>query len=118
LNLYSYFTLVYKDLFYGTFYSKRYNAFVLLCDMQVFRRVLHVPLRTHNDVVVSLSNKLPIFYEICRRIFVFPASCLKSDNAIVRRICEHTVQEKLKLGYINTDVIFCFLLSGISYVLT
>ena len=29
----------------------------------------------------------------CRRIFVFHISYLKSDNAIVRRICEHATQE-------------------------
>jgi hypothetical protein len=57
------------------------------------RSVRHVPLSTHNDVVVALSNKLPRFDELCRRIFVFNISCLKSNNAIVRRICKHATQE-------------------------
>jgi hypothetical protein len=57
------------------------------------RRVWHVPLNTHNDVVVSLRNKLPLFDVLCSRIFVFHISCLKSNNASVRRICEHATQE-------------------------
>jgi hypothetical protein len=42
---------------------------------------------THNNVVVALSNKLPLFDVLCRRIFVFRISFLTSD------ICEHALQE-------------------------
>ena len=60
----------------------------------------------------KISNKLPLFYELCRRIFVFDISCL-TMLLFGGRICEHAVQEMV---YLHMYVIFCFLLIGISYL--
>ena len=55
------------------------------------RRIWRIPRNTHCNIVAALSNRLPLFDELCSRTINFPYSCSRSKNNVIRNLINYTV---------------------------
>lgn len=53
------------------------------------RRVWRVPRNTHCNIVAALSNRLPLYDELCNRTINFHYGCLKSKNCVIRNLANY-----------------------------
>ena len=56
------------------------------------RRIWSVPRNTHCNIVAALSDRLPLFDELCSRTINFHYSCLKSKNMLISNLVRYTVR--------------------------
>jgi hypothetical protein len=57
------------------------------------RRIWRVPRNTHCNIVAALSDRLPLFDELCSRTINFHYSCLKSKNTLISNLVRHAVSD-------------------------
>jgi len=55
------------------------------------RRIWRIPRNTHCNIVAALSNRPPLFDELCSRTINFHYSCIQSKNNVIRNLINYTV---------------------------
>jgi hypothetical protein len=55
------------------------------------RKVWRVPRNTHCNIVAALSNRLPLYDELCNRTINFHYGCLKSKNCVIRNLANYMI---------------------------
>jgi hypothetical protein len=55
------------------------------------RRIWRVPRNTHCNIVAALSNRLPLFDELCSRTINFHYNCVKNKNSVIRNLIKYTL---------------------------
>jgi len=55
------------------------------------RRVWNLPFNTHSYFSFELSNILPVFDSVCKRVMSFISKCVNSDCDLVSFCARHTI---------------------------
>ena len=55
------------------------------------RRVWNLPFNTHCDILFELSNAIPVYDVICKRVLSFITKCVHSDCYIVKAVAQHAI---------------------------
>jgi hypothetical protein len=71
------------------------------------RRVWNVPINTHNDLLPSLCNSLPVFDEICKRSLLFISSCVQHGSDLVKFVMRHGILFARTRSVLGNYVLFC-----------
>ena len=70
------------------------------------RKIWNIPANSHCDLVYLISDNLPIFDEICRRVHNFIFKCLTCESDMVRDIAYFGLHN-LSNSPIGRNAIFC-----------
>jgi hypothetical protein len=84
---------VYCSSFYGSvLWDLQRIEIQRLCSAWriALRRVWRIPHYTHCNIVAALSNRLPLYDELCNRTINFHFGCLKSKNSVIRNLANYT----------------------------
>ena len=74
---------------------------------KALRRVVSLPYNAHSFLLPLLTDTLPIFDEICRRVARFTLSCLGSPSLLVRSIVQFGIDNARFNSCIGRNVLFC-----------
>jgi len=71
------------------------------------RRVWNLPFNTHCDILFELSNALPVYDVICKRVLSFITKCVHSDCYIVKAVARHAILHGHMTSPIGRSALYC-----------
>lgn len=71
------------------------------------RRILHLPFRTHCDLLPVVSDSLPFIDEMCKRSIRFAVSCITSQSNLVKTVSRHCIVYAKYGSTFGSNVLFC-----------
>ena len=76
---------------------------------KALRKVWNLPFITHYDFLFELSNVLPVFDVICKRVLSFISKCVNSDCDIVQSVPRHAIWHGCMSSPLGRSGVFCSL---------
>ena len=73
---------------------------------KALRKIWQLPYNASCLIVATISNSVPIFDELCRRVMNFVCSCLHCDSDLIRSVASHGVSLGT-ISPIGRNVFFC-----------
>ena len=71
------------------------------------RRVWGLPFNTHNLLIPLISNRLPLYDEIRKRLLTFIQNCLLSESDLVSFVTQHAVWFGRMSSPLGTNAFHC-----------
>jgi len=74
---------------------------------KALRRVWNLPFNAHCDILFELSNALPVYDVICKRVLAFITKCVHSDCYIVKAVARHAILHGHMTSPIGRSALYC-----------
>ena len=74
---------------------------------KALRRVWNLPYNTHCDILFELSNALPVYDVICKRVLSFITKCVHNDCYVVKAVARHAILHGHMTSPIARSALYC-----------